>query len=118
VGLLSQSHKDLPKKAANGQGVSLEEEIGAPTFMSAWVYFSIAKEFIREGCEWTRSIERSRARLKDWRALERHFLERRHLARPGKAEMFSGEDGSPPGKKSEPRSLDSRQGGNELSGVC
>jgi len=54
VGLLSQSHKDLPKKAANGQGVSLEEEIeaplfGAPTFMSAWVYLLAAKEFIREG---------------------------------------------------------------------
>jgi len=37
---------------------------GAPTFMSAWVYLLAAKEFIREGCEWTRSI----ARRRDWSA--------------------------------------------------
>jgi len=44
--------------------------------------------------------------------------ERRTLVRPDKAEMFSRKKASLPGKKSEPRSLDSRQGGNELSGVC
>ena|GEM_PF-1924374 len=40
--------------------------------------------------------------------------ERRTLVRPDKAEMFSRKKASLPGKKSEPRSLDSRQGGNEL----
>ena len=46
------------------------------------------------------------------------FWERRTLVRPDKAEMFSRKKASLPGKKSGPRSLDSRQGGNELSGVC
>jgi len=32
--------------------------------MSAWVYLLTAKEFIHEGCEWTRSI----ARRRDWSA--------------------------------------------------